>query len=137
MKEERKKEEKKGIKQIYRLNWTVDWLSLWIWSIFACLIAMDVIKASLSAWFQLSVYKNRFGTLWDIFFKDVLNLGFNNGRYEPSLGWTKNSLKHEKFERSDRTDCGFSISTWIFRSPQEISEIYFSSQIDRTALTAF
>jgi len=72
---------------------------------------MDVIKASLNAWFQLSVYENLFGTLWDIVFKDVWNLGFNNGRYEPSLGWTENSLKHEKFEKSDRTDCGFSIST--------------------------
>ena len=39
----------------------------------------------------------------------VFNLGVDNGRHGPSLRGNENSLKHEKFKRSDRTDCGFNI----------------------------
>jgi len=56
------------------------------------------------------------------------------GRHKPSFGWTENPLKLHKFKRSDQVDCGFSIGTWKSFNTQEMSEIYFSSQIDQTTL---
>ena len=46
-----------------------------------------------------------------------------------------NALKHDEFKIYNRTDCGFSVRTCMSRSTQEMSEIYFSSQIDCSALT--
>ena len=45
------------------------------------------------------------------------------------------SVKLWKIKRSDQTDCGFSIGTWMSYNTQEMSEIRVSSKIDRTALT--
>ena len=56
------------------------------------------------------------------------------GRHKRSLGWTENPLKLQKFKRSDQADYGFSIGTWKSFNTHEMSEIYFSSQIDQTAL---
>ena len=71
-----------------------------------------------------------------IFLKDVLNLGVNNGNPGPPLGWGENSLKHEKCNRSERTDYGFSINIHINVSQfSRNARIFFSSQIDQSALT--
>ena len=55
------------------------------------------------------------------------------GRHKRSLGWTENPLKLQNFKRSDQADCGFSIGIWQSFNTHEMSEIYFSTQIDQTA----
>ena len=59
------------------------------------------------------------------------NLSLNMGRHERSLGWTENLLKHAKFKRFDPTDYCFTISAWKSCNTQEMSEIYFSNQIEQ------
>ena len=54
------------------------------------------------------------------------------GRHERSLGWTENVLTQDKFERFDPTDYGFRISAWKSWNTQEMSEIYFSNQMEQT-----
>jgi len=55
----------------------------------------------------------------------VLNRSVDDGRHGPLLGLTENFLKHEKFIRSDRRDCGFSRGISMSCNTQDMSEIYF------------
>lgn len=67
-----------------------------------------------------------------LIFKVASSLVVNNGCHRPSLGWLANPLKHDRFKRSDRTDYGLSVSIWMSRNKQEMSEIYFFKK-DRPA----
>ena len=90
---------------------------------------MSVVKVSLLTGFKLNTHKRRSDKLKrhvtdcgvyfiqrllflaKLIFKVVLNLGLEIGRQQHSPGRTENPSKVEKFKRSQRTDCGFSIST--------------------------
>ena len=84
--------------------------------------------------------------LWYLFFaeyrsfcklssKVVLNWSLEKCHDKPSLEWNLISVKLWKIKRSDQTDCGFSIGTWMSYNTRETSEIRVSSKIDRIALT--
>ena len=60
----------------------------------------------------------------------MVNLSLDIGGYERSFGWTENPKKLEKNKWSGQAHCGLSKSTWKSYNTQEMSEIYFSSQID-------